>query len=569
MLTGRVVAAHVGAADSIATIKAQRHIVTKVCGISFFRESNQTILEQYLDQTASGCGPWSKFDTAAATAMMKRALAREFTHLTGCTDKAKVQHYLWEDDNSGQDLGVKVRTSAKLRAAGGDTVEAVRRFWRDIRNRVPGLSTSMKEGQELWVEDISRSTPDEMRAMQAAVIEDEEMSEDETLAFHFTTVASAKTIFGKGSIGIRASSAGIGGAGVYVCPTPLHILGWEQFGNSWRERVGRALWGENWSSVLLGEQDADKIEVVLVLKVAKSMVSQYTRERPHAAVLKRRLLLKDSGHGWFPKSEIVKVWGLANDHEGATLSEAEMRRVFEAADVDASGDLSHQEVKDLLAERGLNCTDGYVEGVFESYDADSSGTIDYSEFEQLSKLVQRRLENGGGYSKPATQSAFSTKRRSKTPPRSFRPAGRAAMAAAKFERALREPPALPVLAQSVARVRGSVEESPEPLRDPPGLPESEPVATLAELAHTLDLNELSLTDVDLLRGEAGGAHEWVKVDQLLAKLEVSASDMKCIKKALMWRWRTETEQLAASAQSQRDFAERKAAQLKEDAQRRP
>jgi hypothetical protein len=94
------------------------------------------------------------------------------------------------------------------------------------------------------------------------------------------------------------------------------------------------------------------------------------------------------------------------------------------------------------------------------------------------------------------------------------------------------------------------------------LPESEPVAaTLAELVHTLDLNELSLTDVDLLRGEAGGAHEWIEVDQLLTELEVSASDMKRIKKALMWRWRTDTEQLTVSEKSQRDFAERKAAQL--------
>ena len=110
------------------------------------------------------------------------------------------------------------------------------------------------------------------------------------------------------SIGIRASGVGIGGAGVYVCPTPLHILGWEQYGgDTWRQKVGRALWAENWKNVLLSGCDADKIELVLVMKCAKSMVSQYTRERPHAAVLKRRLLVKDGGHGWFPKAEIVKV----------------------------------------------------------------------------------------------------------------------------------------------------------------------------------------------------------------------------------------------------------------------
>jgi hypothetical protein len=74
----------------------------------------------------------------------------------------------------------------------------------------------------------------------------------------------------------------------------------------------------------------------------------------------------------------------------------EARSAFERADVDASGSLSHEEVIGLLTKRGLNCTDGYLDGVFETYDADQSGTIDYGEFELLSKMVARRLANGGG-----------------------------------------------------------------------------------------------------------------------------------------------------------------------------
>ena len=146
-----------------------------------------------------------------------------------------------------------------------------------------------------------------------SLVKDLELESHETLAFHFTTEACANMIFAQDSIGMRASGGGIGGAGVYVCSTSLHALGWEQYGgDGWREKVGRALWADKWANVLVGGSDEDKVEVALVLKVDKTMLHRYTDERPHAAVIKRKLLIEDNGHCWFPNSEIVKIWGLTS-----------------------------------------------------------------------------------------------------------------------------------------------------------------------------------------------------------------------------------------------------------------
>jgi len=398
LLVKNLKAAGTELADTLTVQKAPQYRATKCCGRVRYVKSTQTVVDGHLEKTARGCGPCTWYDAEAAQGTLKRSQARAFKHATGCTDPERVEFYLWGKEEPGTD---STDGGVEKSSADGDVIEAIRRFWRDFRKGVPGLKTSMTEEGEVWIENVSRATPDEMRAMQEALVEGEELSEKEMLAFHFTSVASAQLIFGAGSVGIRASSVGIGGAGVYVCPTPLHLLGWEMYGgNSWRERVGRALWGENWNNVLLGERDADKIEVVLVMKVAKSIVSQYTQERPHAAVLKRRLLVNDGGHGWFPRCDIVKVWGLTNDHEAAAFDD--MRSAFEKADKDSSGNLSREEVVALLTERGLNCSDGYVDGIFESYDADQSGTIDYSEFELLSKMVARRLANGGGRTTPSS-----------------------------------------------------------------------------------------------------------------------------------------------------------------------
>jgi len=214
--------------------------------------------------------------------------------------------------------------------------------------------------------------------------------------------------------------------------------------------------------VLLGQHDADKVELVLVMKVNTKMLYQYTSERPHAAVLRRRVLHEDGEHFWFPKENIVKVFGLSNDAEGAAWDTEKMRAQFRVADADGNGELTQTEVKSLLTAQGLCCEDAYgayvvilvlveprpiirsaepaclgplyvcfepvlaaddrlyekptrvykvvchtssetnvarmhaVKGVFDTYDADQSGTIGESEFVQVSRLIARRLENGGG-----------------------------------------------------------------------------------------------------------------------------------------------------------------------------
>ena len=105
---------------------------------------------------------------------------------------------------------------------------ALKNFWRDIRAGKPGVTTAMTEGESLWIENISRSTPDEMRSMRDALADDLELKDNETLALHFTTEASARLIFSEDSIGLQASSESATECeGVYVCSTPLHKVGWE------------------------------------------------------------------------------------------------------------------------------------------------------------------------------------------------------------------------------------------------------------------------------------------------------------------------------------------------------
>ena len=270
----QALAKETGCSDAITTDTAVRY--SMVGGKLISRK--QTLLEQQLvGKGTGGCGPFMEaLDPAAALAAVKRAQARAFTNLSGCSDTTQIDYYLW---GGGQDL-----------------------------KRTP----KTREGR-LWSQNISRSTREEMEESFISLVKDLELEPHQTLAFHFTTEACADMIFAQDSIGMRASGGGIGGAGVYVCSTSLHDLGWEQYGgDGWREKVGRALWAENWANVLLGGSDEDKIEVALVLKVDKAMLHRYTDERPHAAVIKRKLLIEDNGHHWFPNSEIVKIWGMAS-----------------------------------------------------------------------------------------------------------------------------------------------------------------------------------------------------------------------------------------------------------------
>ena len=57
----------------------------------------------------------------------------------------------------------------------------------------------------------------------------------------------------------------------------------------------------------------------------------------HQPDLKRRLLAEDGGQGWVPKAEIVKVWGLTNDSEGAVDEEGHRIQPCATAAADRRG----------------------------------------------------------------------------------------------------------------------------------------------------------------------------------------------------------------------------------------
>ena len=153
---------------------------------------------------------------------------------------------------------------------------------------------------------------------------------------------------------------------------------------------------------------------------------------------------KWSCHGAHPR--------IGSSTEGAAWSKDDVRASFAMADADKSAALDKAEVKALLTERGLCCSDGYIEGVFECYDADSSGTINAAEFEQLSTMVARRLANGGGFDTDTP------------PPVAPRPTIEIENPIAK-----RPPPSL----QGVAAARGVATKLATRKRPPPTLPSAE------------------------------------------------------------------------------------------------
>ena len=95
------------------------------------------------------------------------------------------------------------------------------------------------------------------------------IARDDELAYHFTNNKTANLIL---SSGLRASTAGQLNGGVSVCKQPPHEMGWEQWGGGqWPESVGKQLWGEKWQEVLPGKPHADKLEMVVVVKVMKDI----------------------------------------------------------------------------------------------------------------------------------------------------------------------------------------------------------------------------------------------------------------------------------------------------------
>ena len=115
------------------------------------------------------------------------------------------------------------------------------------------------------------------------------ITRDHELAYHFTNNKTANLIL---SSGLRASTAGHLNGGVSVCKQPPHEMGWEQWGGGqWPESVGKQLWGEKSEEVMPGGPHADKLEMVVVVKVTRDIFdndqcAQPITPSPHAAYMR-------------------------------------------------------------------------------------------------------------------------------------------------------------------------------------------------------------------------------------------------------------------------------------------
>ena len=136
---------------------------------------------------------------------------------------------------------------------------------REIKRKIELMLSRAQEGGDfVEVESVARFTKDEMEAAINALSSG--VRQDDRLVYHFTSKKTAGFIL-EGQ-GLRASKVGQLGGGLSVCKAPPHEMGWEQYGGpTWREGVGRRLWGEKWENVLMGHEDADKLEVVIVAKI--------------------------------------------------------------------------------------------------------------------------------------------------------------------------------------------------------------------------------------------------------------------------------------------------------------
>ena len=118
----------------------------------------------------------------------------------------------------------------------------------------------------------------------------------------------------------RGGQAG-GGISVIFSDTedgPLKELKWDKWqGGEFRATTGRQLWGEKWESVLVGESDEDKVDVVFFIAVPTIWVKSAAKVegRPLARIIPSSLLTEYQGHHWLQKGKIVRSYILKRDAE--------------------------------------------------------------------------------------------------------------------------------------------------------------------------------------------------------------------------------------------------------------
>jgi hypothetical protein len=172
------------------------------------------------------------------------------------------------------------------------------------------------------MENISRFTRDEMKNTWDAVASDW-VPPAETLVCHYTDVKSAELIMQPSSPGFRASTVGQGGGGFYVVVVPPHEMEWEKNqGGAFRAIVGRELWGEKASNVLLGGCDAHKLDVVFLIKVPRKWIEggRGVPGRPAIRIIPLSFLYQhQDGFFYLQKQKIVKCYVLKGLEQHGTV----------------------------------------------------------------------------------------------------------------------------------------------------------------------------------------------------------------------------------------------------------
>lgn len=210
-------------------------------------------------------------------------------------------------------LQAMVQAKAK---ADGPTASVRLTEWR----RSPG-------GPMQAVESAARWTAAEWAKNMEALAK-EVCGEGERLACHFTGDASAALIFGDSSHGLLASTAGQLEGGVSLCRKLPHEMGWEPYARGgFRNIVCKELWGEKAADVLPGNKDADKINLLIVVKVKEKYLDDAERHVPGRdaiVILPRREpeLKSADGQHWLPKAQVAKVYRLAGDDKALDIAVA-------------------------------------------------------------------------------------------------------------------------------------------------------------------------------------------------------------------------------------------------------
>jgi len=159
-------------------------------------------------------------------------------------------------------------------------------------------------------DNVGRMTNGEMRDYERNMAES--IPRSHCIGFHLCNEASEQQITAEDSCGVRASEYGQHGGGVSFFTTPPSQFGWEKnAGGMFRNNVGKALWGSKFEEVLEGGINADKIDVLLVLKVEESITNNHAHkipDRDSITIIPPKFLYEaPDGHHYFSKQNIIRV----------------------------------------------------------------------------------------------------------------------------------------------------------------------------------------------------------------------------------------------------------------------